>query len=55
MEHLVLGKIYPEDFELKENVKPICSRPYPVPKIQEEVLKKEVEILVLIGVLEISN
>ena len=39
------------DFELKEDVKPICSRPYSVPKLHEGIFKKEVDILVLLGVL----
>ena len=33
-------KKYPVDFELKEDAKPICSRPYPVPKVREEMFKK---------------
>ena len=28
-------KKYPVKFELKYYVKPICSRPYPVPKVQK--------------------
>ena len=28
-------KTYPVDFELKEDVKPICSRPYLVPKLHK--------------------
>ena len=45
----------PVEFELKEDAKPICSRPYPVPKVHEEIFKKEVERLVLFGVLEVAN
>ena len=26
---------YPAEFKLKENAKPICSRPYQVPKVNE--------------------
>ena len=48
-------KIDPLDFELKEDAKPICSRPYPIPKVHEEMFKKEVERLVLLGVLEVAN
>ena len=48
-------KIYPVDLELKEYVKPICSRPYPVPKVHDKIFKNEVESLVLIGVLELAN
>ena len=32
----------PVDFELKEDAKPIFLRPYPVPKVHEEMFKKEV-------------
>ena len=45
----------PVYFELKANVRPICSRLYPVPKVHEEMFKKEVENLVLLGVLEVVN
>ena len=48
-------KTDPVDFELKKGVKLICSKPYPVPKIHEEMFKKEVESLVLLGEIEISN
>ena len=48
-------KTDPVDFEVKEYVKPICSRPYPVPKVHEEMFKKEVERVVLLGVLELAN
>ena len=33
-------KKYPVDFELIEDTKPTFSRPYPVPKVHEEMLKK---------------
>ena len=39
-------KIYSFDFKLKEGGKPICLRPYPVPKVYEEIFKNEVEHLV---------
>ena len=48
-------KTDPVDFELKENTKPICLQPYPIPKVQEEMLKREVECLVLLGLLEVAN
>ena len=48
-------KTDPINFELKENTKPMCSRPYKVPKVQEEMFKKEVKSLVLIGVLGVAN
>ena len=48
-------KIDPVDFKLKQDEKPILSRTYPVPKVHEEIFKKEVERLVLIGFLEVAN
>ena len=48
-------KIYQVDFELKEDENPIFSRLYPVPKVHEEIFKKEVEHLVILGLLEVSN
>ena len=48
-------KTDPVDFELKEEAKPILSRPYPVQKVHEEMFKKEVERLVLVGFLELAN
>ena len=48
-------KINTVDLELKEDAKPIYLRPYPVPKAYEEMFKKEVECLVLIGVIEVAN
>ena len=32
-------KLIPVDFELKKDVKPVCLRPYPVPKIRVEIFK----------------
>ena len=54
-ETLRTRKIDMVDFKLKEDVKPICLRPYPVPKLHKKMFKKEVECLVLLGLLEISN
>ena len=48
-------KIDPGYFELKEDVKPIYTQPYPVPKVHKEMFKNEVEPLVLIRVLEVAN
>ena len=41
--------------ELRENVTPYHARPFPIPKIHEETLKKEVKRLVKIGVLKCIN
>ena len=54
-ETLGTWKKYPVDFELKEYAKPVCLRPYPVPKVHEEMFKNEVEHLVLLGLLEVEN
>ena len=45
----------PVDFELKEDMKPVLSRLYPVPKVHKEMFKKEVESLVLLGFLKVAN
>ena len=42
-------------FELKLNYKLICSQPYTIPNIHEEIFKKEVRISVLPGVLKNPN
>ena len=52
MEHLAPEK-KPVELELKEDVKPICLRPYPVPKVH--IFQKEVERLVLLVVLHLHN
>ena len=46
---LVKQKTYPVYFELKENDKPICSQTYKVPNLNEEMSKKQVDNLVLLG------
>ena len=43
------------ELELKDNVKPMCSRTYTVPKLHETIFKKEFEGLVRFGLLEESN
>ena len=37
MEQLVPGNTDPVDFELKEDANPICSEPYTVTKVHEEM------------------
>ena len=41
--------------ELKENIKPYHAKPFPIPKVHEPTLKKEVERLVKIDVLKQIN
>ena len=41
--------------ELKENIKPYHAKPFPIPKVHEGTLRKEVERLVKIGVLKRVN
>ena len=48
-------KIDTVDSELKDDAQPMCSRPYLVPKVHKYMFKKEVESLVLLGVLEVEN
>ena len=43
------------DFKLKEDAKPICLWPRPLPKSHEEMFKREVERLFLLGVLEVAT
>ena len=45
-------KKHPIDFNLKEDLKATCSRLYPLPKVHEEMFKREVDCLVLLGVLD---
>lgn len=45
----------PIDLELQEDAKPYHARPFPVPKIHEDTLKKEVERLCKLGVLRKVN
>jgi hypothetical protein len=45
-------KIPPVSFELKEGAKRYHGRPYPIPKIHEATLIKEIDHLVAIGVLK---
>jgi hypothetical protein len=45
-------KLLPVSFELKEGAKPYHGRPYPIPKIHNATLMKEIDHLVLIGVLK---
>ena len=55
MEHLAPGKQIQYTSSLKNDAKTICSLPYLVPKVHEEIFKKEVEHLVLLGVLKVAN
>ena len=41
--------------ELQDNVKPYHAKPFPIPRVHEETLKKEVDRLVEIGVLRRVN
>ena len=43
------------DFGFKKDVKPICFRPYPLLKLHAKMFKKQVEFLVLLGVLGVAN
>ena len=41
---LTTCEIDPVDFELKEDAKTIFSRPYPVPKVHEEISKRRLDV-----------
>jgi len=45
----------PVNLELKPDAQPVHSRPFPVPRVHEETLKKEVKRLCEIGVLKESS
>jgi hypothetical protein len=45
-------KLLPVSFELKAGAKPYHGRPYPIPKIHTATLMKEMDRLILIGVLK---
>ncbi len=45
-------KLPPVSFELKEGAKPYHGRPYPIPKIHNATLMKEIDCLISIGVLK---
>ena len=52
-----LGKYTDSDYtiELKEEVKPYNAKPFPIPKIHELTLKKEVDRSIKIGALKKVN
>ena len=41
------------ELELQEGVKPWHGKPYPIPQVHEAALRKEVERLIMLGVLEV--
>ena len=43
------------DLELMDDAKPLYSQPYPVPRLHKAMFRKEVERLVILGVLEEAN
>ncbi len=45
-------KLPPVSFELKEGAKPYHGRQYPIPKIHKATLMKEIDRLILIGILK---
>ncbi len=42
----------PVSIQLKEGAKPFHGRPYPIPKVRKATLMKEIDRLVLIGVMK---
>ncbi len=42
----------PDSIQLKEGAKPFHGRPYPIPKLHKATLMKEIDRLVLIGVMK---
>ncbi len=45
-------KLPPVSFELKEGAKPYHGRPYPIPKIHKATLMKDIDHLIVLGVLK---
>ena len=45
----------PVDLELKDDAKPVCSRTYIVPKVHNTMFKRQVKIIVSLGVIEHEN
>ena len=45
-------EIPPVNLDLKDDATTMCLRPYPVMRVQEAMFRKEVKILVKLGVLE---
>ena len=45
----------PVDLELRDNAKPVCLQPYPVPRVHEATFIKEVERIVNLGVIGEAN
>ena len=43
------------DLELRDDTMTVCSRPYPVPRVHKAMFRREIEILVKLGVLEEAN
>ena len=52
---LVTLNTAPVDLELKDDTNPVLPRPYPVSRVNEAMFRKEVKILVKLGVLEEAN
>ena len=48
-------KTPPVNLDLKDDATPMCSRPYPVPRVHKAMFRKEVERLVKLGVFEEAN
>ena len=48
-------KTSPVDLKLKDDVTPVCLRPYPVPRVYKAMFRKEVERLVKLGVIVGAN
>ena len=52
---LVTWNTKPVDLEIKDDVRPVCSCPYPLPWVNEDMFRKEVSRLVSIGFIELAN
>ena len=43
------------DLGLKDDAKPVCSRPYPVPRVHKAMFRNEVRRLVKLGIIDEEN
>ena len=46
---------YPVELELNIDSKPVLSQPYPVPRVHKAIFRKELDRLVLLGVIKEAN
>ena len=48
-------KTPPVNLDLKDDATPMCLRPYPIPRVHDAMIRKEVKRILKVGVLGESN